>query len=140
GSRARLARHAAGRRLLRRGPGQGRRPPGYQRPDPPFAGGGGVRIMFTRRRGDAETVAPSAQLSKVQRRQVLRAGYEKLSLSASPRFRVIPLLGALLALPTPVQADTLIDNVNGITVDRTGTVTRFEAMLIDDEGKIAQLV
>ena len=46
----------------------------------------------------------------------------------------------LLALPTPLLADTLIDNVNGITVDRNGTVTRFEAMLIDDEGKIAQLV
>ena len=34
----------------------------------------------------------------------------------------------------------MIDNVNGITVDRNGTVTRFEAMLIDDDGKIAELV
>jgi len=47
---------------------------------------------------------------------------------------------ALLALPAPAFADTLIDNVNGITVDRNGTVTRFEAILIDDEGKVVELV
>src|SRR5690606_22717390 len=52
------------------------------------------------------------------------------------------LLALLLlpTLPTPALADTLIDNVNGITVDRNGSVTRFEAMLIDDEGRVVELV
>lgn len=50
------------------------------------------------------------------------------------------LAAAALLFPTPLLADTLIDNVNGITVDRNGTVTRFEAILIDDEGKVRELV
>ena len=40
----------------------------------------------------------------------------------------------LVALPAPALADTLIDNINGLSVDRNGTVTRFGAMLIDDDG------
>jgi len=55
--------------------------------------------------------------------------------------RVKFLLGALLAVfASPALADTLIDNVNGISVDRNGTVTRFDAIVIDDEGRVAQLV
>ncbi len=50
------------------------------------------------------------------------------------------LAAAALLFPTPLLADTLIDNVNGITVDRNGTVTRFEAILIDDGGKVRELV
>ena len=51
------------------------------------------------------------------------------------------ILWALLALfPTPALADTLIDNVNGITVDRNGTVTRFGALVIGDDGRVVQLV
>lgn len=57
--------------------------------------------------------------------------------SASPRPRVKLILAALLALsPAPLLADTLIDNINGITVDRDGTVTRFTAMTIDEQGRI----
>lgn len=41
--------------------------------------------------------------------------------------------------PSPAFADTLIENVNGIRVERDGTVHRFAAMLIDDDGKVAQL-
>src|SRR5690606_36518279 len=52
-----------------------------------------------------------------------------------------PLLCALLALlPASALADTLIDNVNGITVDRIGTVTRFEGIVIGDDGRVVQLV
>ena len=40
----------------------------------------------------------------------------------------------------PALADTLIDNVNGITVDRNGTVTRFGALVIGDDGRVVQLV
>ena len=47
------------------------------------------------------------------------------------------LVAAALLLPAPALADTLIDNINGISVDRNGTVTRLGAMLIDDEGRIA---
>jgi predicted amidohydrolase YtcJ len=50
------------------------------------------------------------------------------------------LAAAALLLPTPALADTLIDNINGISVDRNGTVTRFEAMLIDEDGKIVEIV
>ena len=46
----------------------------------------------------------------------------------------------LVALPAPALADTLIDNINGLSVDRNGTVTRFGAMLIDDDGKVRELV
>ena len=51
------------------------------------------------------------------------------------------ILWALLALlPSPALADTLIDNVNGISVDRNGTVTRFGAIVIGDDGRVVQLV
>lgn len=49
------------------------------------------------------------------------------------------LAGALL-LPVPALADTLIDNVNGISVDRAGHVSRFAALVIDDHGRIAQVL
>jgi len=49
------------------------------------------------------------------------------------------LLAALaLLLPAPLLADTLVDNINGITVDRDGKVTRFTAMTIDEQGRIVQ--
>ena len=50
------------------------------------------------------------------------------------------LTAAALLLPAPAFADTLIDNINGLSLDRNGTVTRFGAMVIDDEGKIRELV
>nr|WP_166177195.1 amidohydrolase [Altererythrobacter segetis] len=49
------------------------------------------------------------------------------------------LAGALL-LPAPAFADTLIDDVNGISVDREGHVSRFAALVIDDHGRIAQVL
>ncbi len=61
-------------------------------------------------------------------------------------FEIFPGTGRILAaalfvaLPTPALADTLIDNINGISLDRNGTVTRFGAMVIDEQGKIAQIV
>jgi hypothetical protein len=65
----------------------------------------------------------------------------------STTLRVVPLprwgrifAALLLALPTPALADTLIDNVNGISIERNGTVTRFGAMVIDDQGRITQIV
>lgn len=45
---------------------------------------------------------------------------------------------AALAAANPAAADTLIDNIEGITVDREGKVERFSALLIDEAGKVAQ--
>jgi predicted amidohydrolase YtcJ len=50
------------------------------------------------------------------------------------------VLALALLLSTPALADTLIDNVNGISVERDGSVRRFAAMVIDDAGRIVQLV
>lgn len=53
-----------------------------------------------------------------------------------------PLLAALLAtaLATPALADQLIDNVEGVRIDEKGQVDRFEALLIDDDGRIKQVL
>jgi predicted amidohydrolase YtcJ len=50
------------------------------------------------------------------------------------------LVALALLAPAPAFADTLVDNINGISVERDGTVRRFAAMVIDDDGKIARLV
>lgn len=44
-----------------------------------------------------------------------------------------------IAAPVPALADTLVDNVNGITLDAKGAVTRFTALLIGDDGRVAQV-
>jgi predicted amidohydrolase YtcJ len=48
------------------------------------------------------------------------------------------LLVALLTIPA--QADTLIDNVNGITLDQSGKVQRFTGILIGNDGKIIRIL
>ena len=53
------------------------------------------------------------------------------------------LLGAaaVIALAgTPALADGLIDNVNGYTIAKDGAVDRFTGLVIDGEGKVAQLL
>ena len=47
---------------------------------------------------------------------------------------------AALVLAAPAQADGLIDNVTGITVDAKGEVTRFSGLLIDPQGRVAKLL
>ncbi|MBT2134540.1 amidohydrolase [Croceibacterium sp. LX-88] len=47
---------------------------------------------------------------------------------------------ALAALPAAALADTLVDNINGLSVDRDGKVTHFSAMVIDDRGRISQVI
>ncbi|MGE4323022.1 MAG: amidohydrolase [Sphingobium sp.] len=44
------------------------------------------------------------------------------------------------ALTIPAFASGVIDNVNGIAVDANGRIVRFGALLIDDDGKVAQLI
>ena len=45
-----------------------------------------------------------------------------------------------LALAAPAHADTLVDNVNGITLDKDGKVVRFTGLVIDSQGKVKQLL
>ncbi|MEM9311751.1 MAG: amidohydrolase, partial [Pseudomonadota bacterium] len=46
---------------------------------------------------------------------------------------------ALLAVfATPAWADTLIDNVEGITIDEDGALKRFTGLVFDDDGVITQ--
>jgi predicted amidohydrolase YtcJ len=47
---------------------------------------------------------------------------------------------ALLALATPAFADGLVENVNGITLDKEGKVIRFNAVLISKDGKVTELL
>ena len=49
---------------------------------------------------------------------------------------------ALLALSfaAPAAADTLIDNVNGVTLDEAGHVVRFSGLVIGNDGKVVRLM
>ncbi len=47
---------------------------------------------------------------------------------------------AIAACALPVFADGLIENVNGITLDKDGKVIRFSGILISRDGKVTQLL
>lgn len=47
---------------------------------------------------------------------------------------------SLFALTAPALADTLIDNVDGVTIDKAGKVLRFTGLVFDDEGKIVAVL
>lgn len=49
---------------------------------------------------------------------------------------------AALALPfaLPAHASGVIDNVNGIAIDANGKLVRFNALLVDDAGKVEKLI
>lgn len=48
---------------------------------------------------------------------------------------------ALLGITaTPAVADTLIDNVEGVTIDEAGKLKRFTGLIFDDEGIITQVL
>ncbi len=49
------------------------------------------------------------------------------------------LMAATALIAAPAFADTLIDNVQGITIDEDGKVDRFTGLLIDDNGIIKQV-
>ena len=50
------------------------------------------------------------------------------------------LAGLALLFATPAAADTLIDNVNGITLDEAGHVVRFSGLVMGNDGKIVRLM
>lgn len=45
-----------------------------------------------------------------------------------------------LALAAPAHADTLVDNVDGVTLGKDGKVLRFTGLVFDDEGKVAAVL
>lgn len=47
---------------------------------------------------------------------------------------------ALAVLSAPAAADTLIDNVDGVTIDATGGIDRFTGLVIAPDGRIAQVL
>ncbi|MGB3753774.1 MAG: amidohydrolase family protein [Parerythrobacter sp.] len=47
---------------------------------------------------------------------------------------------ALLCSASPALADTLIDNVQGIAFDENGEIDRFTALLVDDAGRVQQVL
>lgn len=49
-------------------------------------------------------------------------------------------LVAALALTAPALADTLVDNVDGVTIDATGGIDRFTGLVIGDDGRIKQVL
>jgi predicted amidohydrolase YtcJ len=50
------------------------------------------------------------------------------------------VLAALLCAASSARADTLVDNVNGITLDADGKVVHFNGVLIGSDGKIVQIL
>ncbi len=50
------------------------------------------------------------------------------------------LAGAVFLAPASARADSLVENVNGMTLDSQGEVIRFVAMVIDDDGRVKQLL
>jgi hypothetical protein len=50
------------------------------------------------------------------------------------------LCAVLLPISAPAYADALIDNVNGLTLDRAGRVERFTGLLIGSDGKVKRLL
>lgn len=57
-------------------------------------------------------------------------------------FRVLTGFCATLALlvAAPALADTLVDNVEGITLDEDGDVVRFTGLVIGEDGRIVQVL
>ena len=49
-------------------------------------------------------------------------------------------LGALLLASTPLAAETLISNVNGIQVGADGKLQHFSSLLIGDDGRVETLI
>lgn len=52
----------------------------------------------------------------------------------------IPLLLAASALASPALADTLVDNVDGVTLDDSGAILRFTGLVIAPDGRVKQVL
>jgi len=54
--------------------------------------------------------------------------------------RGLVLALAAAAIASPALADTLVDNVEGLTIDDTGGLDRFTGLVIGDDGRIRQVL
>lgn len=45
-----------------------------------------------------------------------------------------------MALAAPALADTLVDNVDGVTIDAEGKVQRFTGLVFDEDGRVVQVL
>lgn len=52
----------------------------------------------------------------------------------------LSLAASTLALAAPALADTLVDNVDGVTIDAEGKVQRFTGLVFDEDGKVVQVL
>ncbi|WP_086617014.1 amidohydrolase [Erythrobacter tepidarius] len=57
-----------------------------------------------------------------------------------PRTFAFALVASALALAAPALADTLIDNVDGVTINAEGKVQRFTGLVFDKDGKVTALL
>lgn len=55
-------------------------------------------------------------------------------------FRTIAAALLAAASAAPALADQLVDNVEGIRIDEQGRIDRFEALVIDDTGRVRQIL
>ncbi|MFL0357355.1 amidohydrolase [Erythrobacter sp. GH1-10] len=53
-------------------------------------------------------------------------------------FRAVAALAAFASVPA--MADTLVDNVDGVTIGEDGEVVRFTGLVFDDDGKVVQIL
>lgn len=57
------------------------------------------------------------------------------------RFAVTALAAtSLLAMAVPALADTLVDNVDGVTIGEDGKVKRFTGLVFDEDGKVVAVL
>jgi predicted amidohydrolase YtcJ len=56
------------------------------------------------------------------------------------RFKALLAMAAALLGAAPAMADSLVDNVNGYTIRSDGRLFRFNGMVIDDAGRVKQLL
>ncbi len=54
--------------------------------------------------------------------------------------RFVLLAAATLALAAPAQADTLVDHIDGLTLDAAGRIDRFTGMVVGSDGRIVQIL
>ena len=52
---------------------------------------------------------------------------------------ILAATAVAFAFAAPLQADVLVDNVDGLTLAGDGAVQRFSGLLIDDNGRIQQI-
>jgi len=56
------------------------------------------------------------------------------------RFASTAVSALALALAAPAWADTLVDNVDGVTIDAEGKVKRFSGLVFDEDGTITAVL